>query len=96
MKENKIKTKKQILKNRRKAKKTNKKKGKIESRVAYDSMTTKKNTFLWKICKTKQKTFASYTYPFKEKGKIIITNLAQSMGKKYYFNTSTFMNCDKK
>jgi hypothetical protein len=34
MKENKIKTKKQILKRRRKAKKTNKKKGKIQSGVS--------------------------------------------------------------
>jgi hypothetical protein len=42
MKENQIKTKKQILKKRRKIEKTNKKKRKIQSGVAYDLVTTKK------------------------------------------------------
>ncbi len=55
MKEKIIKTKKQIQRKRRKAKKTNKKQGKIQSGVAYDPVTTKKNTLLWKICKKKKK-----------------------------------------
>jgi hypothetical protein len=59
MKENEIKTKKSFLKKEGKPKRQTRKKGKIQSGVAYDPMTTKKNTLLWKICKTKQKRLAS-------------------------------------
>jgi hypothetical protein len=36
-----------------------KKRKKIQSGVAFDFVTTKKTTLLWKICKTKQKELAS-------------------------------------
>jgi hypothetical protein len=34
--------------------------------------------------------------PLRKKEKIYIIGPSQCMGKKSYFNTSTFMNCDKK
>ncbi len=48
-----------FLKKEGKLKRQTRKKGKIQSGVAYDTVTTKKNTLLWKICKTKQKRLAS-------------------------------------
>jgi hypothetical protein len=84
MKENKIKTKKQILKNRRKAKKTNKKKRKIESGVAYDSMTTKKPPSFRRFAKQNKKDLQVRSTPLRNFFFFFITDLAQSMGKKYY------------